>query len=222
MISLKWKIRIKKWLGRKLSLRQISYTYIKNNYHILEAGAHVGWDTQVLATLTNAEVYAFEPVKSIYEQLQSNVKDFKNVHTYRIALSSKNGSTEMYISSGGSDGSSSLLKPKDHLETNPEVAFSEVEIVETLTLDQWAENNKVKAIEYMWLDMQGMEFEVLKNSPKIFSTVKVIFTEISTRELYEGHGIYSDFKTWLINNGFKLKGEDLSWDFTGDALFIRK
>jgi hypothetical protein len=69
--------------------------------------------------------------------------------------------------------------------------------------------------------MQGMELSVLRASPKLLRGVRVIYTEVSTIELYEGQGVYADLKVFLQHEGFHLVAESLPYGFTGDALFKR-
>jgi len=112
--------------------------------------------------------------------------------------------------------------PKEHLNTNLAVLFEEKIHVQALTLDGWAEQYGIEKVDYMWLDMQGAEYAVLQASSKILKTVKVIFTEVSLMELYEGTTLYPQFKEWLQAQGFTLVKEVLPWDSCGDALFIKE
>lgn len=218
----KLKIRAKRLLGKKISLDELAFSFINDNFSILEAGAHDGNDTRRLAALTKGMIYAFEPVPELFQLLVENTRSTKNINPFKIALADKTGNMPMFISSGGSNASSSLLIPDKHLEKNPEVIFEEKIIVEALTLDEWARKNSVKKIDFMWLDMQGFEYKMLTASKEIFPTLKILYTEVSTLELYSGQKIYQDYKNWLLDSGFKLVREDLPWGFTGNALFIRK
>ncbi|MDR3695465.1 FkbM family methyltransferase [Mucilaginibacter sp.] len=205
-----------------VSLDEITFSYLRPDYIILEAGAHDGNDTKRLAALTKNKVFAFEPVPFLFGLLKRNTNGLKNVFAFDIALADKNTTLPMYISSGGSDASSSLLKPAAHLDKNPEVVFDEKINVKALTLDDWAALQHVTNIDFMWLDMQGYEFNMLKASKIIFPTIKVLYTEVSTTELYLSQVLYSEYKEWLLNSGFDLIKEDLPWGFTGNALFVKK
>lgn len=233
MSSLSKKIKSKYWyrrlklsfknsFGMPVSLEELTYAYIRPDFYILEAGAHVGGDTQMLAYFTRNELFAFEPIPDIFRKLEQNTRHIKNVRRFHVALSDQTGTTMMYVSSGASDASSSLLEPVDHLNTNPDVAFEETITIPTITLDDWAREHGVDRVDFMWLDMQGYEWTMLNASTRIFPTVKVIYTEVSTIELYKGQKKYDSFKQWLFDRGFKLLREDLSWGHTGNALFVKK
>jgi len=217
-----FKIKIKQFLRIKVSFDEIVYSYVDPKFDIIDAGANDGSDSRRLAELTNGTVYAFEPVPEIYNSLVNKTADVENIETFEAALADQTGNMSMFVSGGGSDASSSLLEPNKHLEKNPEVTFSDRITVKTFSLDDWAKQHGIKKIDFMWLDMQGYEYQMLKASKEIFSTLKVLYTEVSTIELYSDQGLYAEYKNWLYESGFKLVKEDLSWEFTGNALFTKK
>jgi FkbM family methyltransferase len=198
--------------------------FVPDNSVIIDCGAHDGKDTVALANLfKNGVVHAFEPVPEIFGRLKNRVNSFKNIKFYNIALSDKNGSAKFHVSSGESDGSSSLLVPKKHYDFHPDTVFNETINVESLTLDAWASSQGVEKVDLLWLDMQGYELQMLQASNKILSTVKVIHTEVSTTELYKGIGLYSDYKIFLEKKGFIVKVEAIPKGWTmGNVLFVRK
>jgi len=188
---------------------------------IVEAGAHVGLDTIDMAkTFPKAKIFAFEPVPEVFEQLKKNTSKYKNVTCVQLGLSDKEGISEIFVSSGASDGSSSLLKPKEHLKLHPEVKFDDSLKIKTVTLDSWAKKNKLK-IDFLWLDLQGMEYKVLKKSEKTLSSVKAIFTEVSLVENYSGGVLYSTLKNFLVGKKFILDKEELIWKDGGNVLFVK-
>lgn len=199
--------------------------FLPNNPVIIEAGAHVGTDTVQFANmLPGARIYAFEPVPHIYQKLKHNTEQYKNVKCIDIALSNKTGNSIMYVSTGDIEGSSSLLKPKEHLKIDPAIKFPTTINVKTMTLDYWAKTNNVLYVDFLWLDMQGAEPKMLMASPKILRTVKVIYTEASLTEIYEGNIQYPKLKSWLISKGFTLVQEDRSSEKDGkfiNVLFVR-
>jgi hypothetical protein len=92
--------------------------------------------------------------------------------------------------------------------------------VKMTTLDTWAKKEGVKKVDFLWLDMQGSALSMLKASPGILKTVRVIQTEVSKRSFYEGSNIAHEMQSWLEGQGFvtiyMTPGDH------GDALFVRK
>lgn len=207
---------------------KISKMYIKKflpDYPIIvDAGAHIGADSvELLRLLKNPKIYAIEPVPSIYKTLQHNTRKYKNIKLYNLALSNWNGEQELHISRGTSDAASSLLKPQTLLRDHPDIIFDEKVNVKTFTLDEWAKQNHIEKVDFLWFDLQGFELEVLKASKIIFPTVKVVHMEVSTRSTYEGVPLYAEVRQWMEQNGFYVDKEAIpkGWDM-GNVLFIRK
>lgn len=197
--------------------------HLPKNAVILEAGAHKGEDTAEMAKRwPQATIHAFEPVPELFAILTKYTKQYPNVHRYQLALSDKNGSSVLHLSEGTSDASSSLLAPKDHLKIHPTVAFKKQIKVKTMTLDTWAKTYKVSHVDFMWLDMQGMEYKVLKHSKRIFPHSQLLYTEINIKENYTKTTLYPEYKKWLKKSGMTLLSENIYWNDSGNALFVRK
>lgn len=202
--------------------------YLPENPIILEAGAYDGTDSLFMNRhWPRAQFHIFEPVPELYQKLVIKTASHSNMHTYKFALGDYTGSATFYISEfankpGIPSESSSLLKPKEHLIHAPHVLFNTEITVPIATIDDWAEEHNVDAIDFMWLDMQGYELNALKASPKIMKTVKAILTEVEFVEAYEGQYLFDDVKDWLEEQGFTMIARNFYCDWFGDALFVRK
>ena len=201
---------------------------------ILEAGASDGTDTiefsKILQSHTfyhpDNKIYAFEPIPNSYELLQKKTQSCTNVVTIPQALGSNDGSQTIYVSSNTSfaDGvasSSSLLPPKDTLSFHPHIKFDAQKTVEITSLDSWAIKNHITKIDFMWLDMQGMEMKALQSGLTILKTTKAIFSEVSFLEMYEGAPLYKEYRIWLESLGFSVIFEDNTYEDMGNVFFLR-
>ncbi len=203
--------------------KSVLQKYLPKNPIVIDCGAHDGSDTLELAKILKGNVFAFEPVDSIYSKLVGRVSGTKGIKTFKLALSNKNGRQKFFVSDGASDASSSLLEPKEHLKDHEDTFFSEVIDVDTKTLDSWANENGIEKVDMLWLDMQGFEMEMLKESRVILKTVSVIHTEVSVKETYKSVPDYREFRTFLEEKGFSVVFEAIptGWDM-GNVLFVRK
>lgn len=189
---------------------------------IVEAGAHSGLDTVCLSRLfRGATVHAFEPVPDLYARLTRRTKGLANVRTYNSALGARSGQAILHLSGGSSDGSSSLRRPTGHLELHPRVTFAATLQVPCVSLDDWARENGIAKVDLLWLDLQGLELDVLSASSLVLPTVKAIYTEVSLQEMYEGACLYPDYRRWLEGQGFEVVAEDLRWVDMGNVLLAR-
>jgi FkbM family methyltransferase len=188
---------------------------------VVEAGTADGSDTLFFSDIfKNGMVYGFEPEPICFQQTMNKIQGRNNVEVVDVALSDKAGTSTFYVSDrfGEAWGSSSLLKPKEHLEVHPEISFKKEISVQTLNLDEWFKSKSLDHIDLMWLDMQGAEPFVLRNAPHALSKTKYLYTEISLIETYEGVEKYGTFKTFLQDSGFDILGEELIYRDMGNVL----
>ena len=197
--------------------------FIPANAVIIDAGAHIGADSVELARMfPSATIHCFEPVPAIYSFLLHNTRRCSNIKCFDMALSNESGHAKMYVSAGGSDASSSLQKPADHLADHSDVTFEKEIQVRTKSLDDWARDNKISKVDFLWLDMQGHELEVLKASTLILPTIKAIHTEVSLKNTYENAPLYKDYKSWLESEGFHVEIEAIpDGADMGNVLFVK-
>jgi len=185
--------------------------FLPNNPIIIEAGAHQGRNTIEMSNFwPDAIIHAFEPTE-IYEQLVQNTEAYPNIYTYNQALDIVSTSKKMYACIGKYTQLSSLYKPTEYFTKNPKFAFKEITI-STITLDKWAEHNKISEIDLIWLDTQGAELNILKGGPEILKKVKLLFLEANMVERYEDAPLYNELKDWLLEHNFQehITDEEIS------------
>lgn len=197
--------------------------YLPVNPTIIEGGAHNGGDTIKMAKLwPQSTIYAFEPVPELFASLVSNTKLYSNVKVFNKALSNKVGYQELFISSGRSDASSSLLIPKKHLEIHPDVVFSDKILVESISLDEFLYQEKIKEVHFLWLDIQGMEIHVLKEARNTLNNMIAILLEVNHLENYKGCHLFEYSIKWLEKRGFYVVWKGKQYEDAGNVLFLKK
>jgi FkbM family methyltransferase len=190
---------------------------------IVDAGAHIGVDSAEMAERwPTARIHAIEPVPQLFKKLQEHCAPYSSIVVHQVALSTKDGMSTMHVSSGVSDASSSLHKPKEHLERHPQVVFETSITVKTQTLDSFMRVNNLSYIDLLWMDLQGHEYDVLRTTPEVLSRIGAIYTEVSLVELYEGAGSYSQLRALLEQNNFIVVQEYLAWEEAGNVLFVQR
>ena len=205
-------------------------SFLSDNPTIVEAGAFDGNDTRKMALeWPKGIVHAFEPVPEIFHRLCNNTSMFTNIQYHPVALSDHNGTAQFYISErpnkpGIASQAGSLYKPKERLSKSP-LIFPRIITVPTITLDQWAHENGISAIDLLWLDTQGHELAILQAAPKMIKNIKVVLAEVSFIESYEGQPLYEDVVAWMTEHSFEYVGRDFvdtTSFFFGNTLFVRK
>jgi hypothetical protein len=124
----------------------------------------------------------------------------------------------MNLSSNGLE-SSSILKPKLHLELYPDITFDNTEEVEIKKLDDYNYSN----YNFMNMDVQGYELEVLRGGSNTLQYIDYLYCEVNRNEVYEGNAYIQELDDYLFSYNMK-RGETSWWDDGdwGDALYIKE
>ena len=115
------------------------------------------------------------------------------------------------------EGASSLLEPSEWMKVHyqgPKIT------VPCVVLDDWWRQNQDRPIDFMWLDLEGLELQVLRSSPQLLKTVSVIYTETNFRPFRIGMTQYEELKAFLEHNGFTMISHWYAENFQGNAIFI--
>ena len=187
----------------------------------IHVGAFAGEELGHYRSLGLTNTVMFEPQKNLYDRLLPKMILDEKIHN--VALGSSCGTMDMYISHReggiemGSGASSSLLKPKVHLQEHPEVTFPEVQKVEVKTLDEYYDEN----YNFLNIDVQGYELEVLKGGVKTLNNIQVMVVEVNRDEVYEGCPQLEDITEFLSPLGFTMV--DIAWQSKswGDAIYAK-
>ncbi len=200
--------------------------FISKEPVIFEAGAHYGSSTIKMSyKWPKGKIICFEPNPSGYEKLLELSSYRDNIFPYPLAVSDFNGVMPFYIcyGSNGNDakfeGASSLLPASEQMKIHyrgPQI------FVDSIILDEWCRVNNIESIEFMWLDMEGMELQTLKSSQNILKTVKCIYTETNFQEFRQGMTQYAELRRFLEESGFYLLAHWYQENLQGNAIFIRE
>ena len=165
---------------------------------IVDAGANIGEFTLLAASQAKkGMVYAIEPNKEANELLLANIasNNLTNVKTFDVALDSKDGIRNFYISHG--TNSNFFYKTRDDKNI----------LVKTITLKHFIENNAIKKIDLLKMDIEGAEFDVLMNTSK--EELRKIY-----KIILEFHNISDGkndkkLKYFLEKNGFQVESTSI-------------
>jgi 2-O-methyltransferase len=176
-----------------LSHREIATLLEKVDPTILEIGCNNGSDTLgFFSVMPKARIYCFEPDPRAISRFKRNLADhFDRVTLIEAAVSNQNGQIEFHASSGGDsdkgwDQSGSIRQPKYHLREYPWVKFDKIIPVKTCRLDDWCAETGIEEVDFIWMDVQGAEGDIIKGATRTLEKTRFLYTEYSDNELYVG------------------------------------
>src|SRR5712664_2651602 len=141
--------------------------YLKQGMTALDIGAHHGLYTLLASKRVgpSGKVLAFEPSPRERKQLVRNVRiNFcSNVHIEPYALGKEPARNNLYVVEGGEDGCNSLRPPAVQSETRTVP-------VEVITLDAIASKLGLTKVDFVKLDVEGAELDVLKGALGLLQT----------------------------------------------------
>jgi FkbM family methyltransferase len=190
---------------------------IKGVVHI---GAHYGEEIYEYVDNGIQKITVFEPLSKNFEVLAKRLQNVNaNIQGYQVALGSQKGTATMYLSSNEAQ-SSSILKPKEHLEHHPDVTFDGTEEVEVSVLDDY----DLGDANFINMDVQGYELEVLKGGKETLKNIDYVYCEVNRGEMYESNAMIDDIDEYLSDYGFERVETywPETWYKWGDALYIKK
>jgi len=188
---------------------------------VLHIGAHYGEEVKDYINYGIKNLVFFEPLSSSLEILEENLSVYANqanIQIFPYALGNEEKDVEMYVSDHGGM-CSSVLKPKIVLEQYPGIKFHSKETVNMIRLDD-AEID-ISDYNFMNIDVQGYELEVLKGSENTLKNIDYVYTEINVAEVYEDAPHVDKLDEFLTTYRFSRVETDLSGTTWGDAFYIK-
>lgn len=208
--SLNGFIRIGNWEPDSVDILE---KLIKNGDCIVDIGANFGWYTTLFAKFTGNEgkVYSFEPLKHINDELISNVNlnKYHNVIINELGLGDTESIEQFYYPKTRGSMFNSLKK---HSENNEYIKYTS----RCITLDSYIEDNNIKIIDLIKLDVEGAELLVLNGSKKLLGSnmAPILILEVSqllssafgyTPKDIEGFLKQYNYSFFIISKELKLR-----------------
>jgi FkbM family methyltransferase len=173
------------WKGLKGGWEKVSMDLwiklSKKSDVILDIGANTGIYSLVSETLRpNAKIYAFEPVKRVFDKLANNIElNHFSAKPYEVAISNNDGEAHIYDTD--SEHILSVTVNKNLL--SPDTKARKVSI-NTLKLSTLIEREKLEKIDLIKIDVETHEAEVLEGMGKYLSKFKpTLLIEILNNEV---------------------------------------
>jgi len=213
---------------RRSFIRFLNKNYPEFKISLLDVGARSGllYPYIYLSYFKRFYLEGIEPDKKEVEAIMNSKKygDYDKIHT--VILSDKPGKIPLYITK--MLGCTSIYKPNFqkvnyYTKSNYYKILKKIEVSAT-TLSELYEN-KMK-FDFIALDVQGAEYNILKGGKEIFENAIGISLEANFSEMYENQPLFSDIHKLCSEKGFvlvRLDHGNLDGEITesGDCVYIK-
>ncbi len=133
---------------------------------VIDLGANIGLFSCVAAA-KGCEVFAFEPTKEVFEQLQENVRMNPSIYPFRMAASDMDGMMQFYEartdSSDANTGNNTLLKSRADMWN---VGCRET-MAKVTRLDTFVAQQGLQRIDFIKADIEGAERNMLSGAQNV-------------------------------------------------------
>jgi len=160
-----------------------------------DVGANSGQTIEKFsASYASARIFSFEPNPQTFKTLSANAK---GANTFNIGLSSIQGS--LRFDTSGSD---------DMHRIAADQSDQSLPIVEVKTLDHVSAELGVSGIDYLKIDTEGHDLEVLKGAKQLLhqSRISIIETECGVSRENTHHVPFCQIHSYLEGFGYRLFG----------------
>lgn len=197
-----------------IPIDKIIAKYKKPITGVIHIGAHFGEEYSNYIQQGIYNLHFFEASRRTFLKLRSMVGSSS---CYNFALGAVEAIATLNVETRNQGQSNSLLKPLLHTKQYPQIVFNETEEVQIYPLDHF----KIKGCNFLNIDVQGYELEVLKGSEKTLCGASYIYSEVNRAETYENCAQIGEMDEFLLCNGFKRVETIWSGGIWGDALWIK-
>jgi FkbM family methyltransferase len=191
---------------------------------VVHVGAHIGQEAHLYDAAGLSRQVWIEPTPDVFERLLQNIPKRPDVRAFRVAGGAENGTAKMFVLANRDGGANSLLEPKTHLKDYPQYPLDGSIEVPVRRIDDLLTENGLSLADFNWLtlDTQGFELQVLRGCEKLIEQLEVINTEVFTGEVYAHCAKLPEMDAFLGQRGFVRAICELGKRGFGDALYVRR
>lgn len=167
---------------------------------MFDVGANVGQSAEAfLSAYPGARAFCFEPVNASFTELSQRFGQDERVRLFQMAMGADSGVADIAVA--GTATGATLMTPA----TND---FHESESIEVGTLDAFCESEGVSAIDYLKIDTEGYDLEVLKGAERLLADgiPGVIEVETGMHPANNLHVPFEELKSHLEARGYRAFG----------------
>jgi FkbM family methyltransferase len=142
---------------------------------IVDVGANIGQSTNAfIDRFPQSQIHCIEPVSGTFDELKRNTASFENVHCHNLGFGARNFQTSLEIDINASSRMHSLINPN---KTDDQSGYQN-ETICIRTLSAFCSEYGIGHINYLKIDTEGYDLEVLKGGRELLDLGAIDFIEV--------------------------------------------
>ncbi len=195
--------------GEDFLLSEVLPKYISTNRKAIffDVGANIGEYSANLASIYSvSSIFSFEPNFNTFNILRKNVKSLKTITPVNIGFSDTKKRSEIftYLSDLNSQHASLYEEVFSDLHKNKNIVSIKIELE---SLDDFCIKNNIDNIDFLKIDTEGHEFDVLTGSIQMINNGKIKIIQFEFNEmniisrvfLKDFYQILKDYKIYRLS-----------------------
>jgi FkbM family methyltransferase len=165
---------------------------------IFDVGANIGQSAvEYLQQFPQAEIYCFEPVAATYRELVTVTHRFSRIHAFNFGMGQETCETVIHVCPESTYSSIRVGMSGDHPES-----------IKLETIAEFAKKQDLETIDFLKVDTEGYDLEVLSGAAPLLQQQKVhfIFAECQPAAHSERFVGLSALEEFLEGFGYRLFG----------------
>ena len=203
-----------------IPISELIKTFNLNITGILHIGAH---ECEELTDYNNNGITNIHWVDAMQEKVDlMKRRGIQNI--YQATIDEENG-REVSFNITNNGQSSSILEFGSHKKNHPQVHVTTIQKMITTRIDTLIDNENIpiSSINFLNLDIQGVELRAMKSMEQYLHHIDYIYTEVNTEEVYQHCDQMNDIDTYLQQYGFERITQRIYTQFGwGDAFYIKR
>ena len=187
-------------------LGDIKFRMKEYNFQTLfDVGANRGQTAKYMRKkFPEAKIYCFEPIKDTYELLQQKTKEL-GLSYYNLALGAESGEVEVKVDVQNRNSTRNTLIKENTFHDPSAVKVEKVQVVK---LADFCKQNHIEKIDYLKIDTEGYDLEVLKGATEMLEDGSIAFVqaEVSMNPKNTFHVDFVEVKNFLEKYKYVLFG----------------
>ncbi|MEG4278967.1 FkbM family methyltransferase [Microcoleus sp. MON1_C1] len=182
---------------------------VRQGMTVFDIGANIGNYSLLFSNLVGREgkVYSFEPNSTTFNTLKQRTENKPNIFLFQTAVLSENKLIEFNEFPDEFSVWNSIGRPQMENPENPQeyVPIVKSETVSGITVDSFCQKHKIEKIDYLKIDVEGAESDVLNGCLNLLArkAIEFIQFEISQKMLEGMQHTAKETFDFLMANGYE-------------------